>query len=241
MRIDILTTFVNMFSGPFEESIVKRAAESGIVDIRVRNLRDWARGVHRKTDDEQYGGGEGMVMLAEPLIEAVGDLLADGPGNAKILVTTPQGDVFNQDRAESLAREEHLIIVCGHYKGIDERVMTHFRPEEISIGDYILTGGELPAMVIVDAVARLLPGAVNSFSSVEEDSFTSGLLDCPRYTRPREVRGMEVPSVLMGGNHARIEAWRRREALERTAARRPGLVLEHWRKRLASAAEKTPQ
>ncbi len=224
MKIDIITTFVNMFNGPFEESIIKRAQDAGLVEINVRNLRDWTHDRHHKTDDEQYGGGDGMVMLAEPLIEAVEDLQTS---EAVLIFPTPQGKLYHQSMAESLSKERHLIIICGHYKGLDQRVIDYFKPREISIGDYVLTGGELPAMVMVDSIVRLIPGAVNSIASVEEDSITSGLLDCPRYTRPREVRNMEVPDVLLGGNHAEIEKWRYEQSLRRTMLRRPDLYSEH--------------
>jgi len=226
MRIDILTTFVDMFSGPFEESIVKRARESGLVEIAVRNLRDWTHDRHHKTDDEQFGGGDGMVMKAEPLIEAVEELKNE---SSQIILTTPQGRTFSQAAAERLSQKEHLIIICGHYKGVDQRVFDYFHPDEISIGDFVLTGGELPAMVIVDAVARLIPGVVNSMGSVEEDSFTSGLLDCPRYTRPQTVRGMEVPEILLSGNHAEIAKWRLEQSLMRTMIRRPDLYSNYLR------------
>lgn len=223
MKIDILTTFPEMFTGPFDESIVKRAREFGLAEFTVHNLRDWTHDVHRKTDDEQYGGGEGMVMLAEPILAAVDELRLSSGVEPHVIVTTPQGRLYQQRDAEELSRNEHLIIVCGHYKGIDERVMDYLQPDEISIGDYVLTGGELPAMVIVDSVVRLIPGVVGSRSSVEGDSFTSGLLDAPRYTRPREIRGMNVPEVLLGGHHKQIEEWRHRQALERTQNRRPDL------------------
>lgn len=227
LRIDILTTFVEMFVGPFDESILKRAREAGIVEIQVHNLRDWTHDRHHKTDDEQYGGGDGMVMLAEPLLEAVADLKNRTDRQTRILLPSPQGVVFTQETAEALAREEHLLLICGHYKGIDERVIDILQPEQISIGDYVLTGGELPAMVITDAVVRLVPGVVNSFNSVQEDSFSCGLLDCPRYTRPRTVRGLDVPEVLISGDHKKIDAWRLKKALERTAAKRPDLYKKY--------------
>ncbi|MEW6236556.1 MAG: tRNA (guanosine(37)-N1)-methyltransferase TrmD [Candidatus Omnitrophota bacterium] len=226
MRIDILTTFVDMFSGPFEESIVKRARESSLVEIAVRNLRDWTHDRHHKTDDEQFGGGDGMVMKAEPLIEAVEDLKNE---SSHIILTTPQGRTFCQATAERLSQKEHLVIICGHYKGVDQRVFDYFHPDEISIGDFVLTGGEIPAMAIVDAVVRLIPGAVNSMGSVEEDSFTSGLLDCPRYTRPQTVRGMEAPEILLSGNHAEIAKWRLEQSLMRTMIRRPDLYSDYLR------------
>jgi len=223
MRIDILTTFVEMFQGPFHESIIKRGCESGLLDIRVRNLRDWTTDRHHKTDDEQYGGGDGMVMLAKPILDAVYDIRNETDVESHIIVTTPQGRLFHQTLAEELSVKEHMIIICGHYKGIDQRVYDSLQPDELSIGDYVLTGGELPAMVIVDAVVRLVPGVVGSSGSVQEDSFTSGLLDCPRYTRPRELYGMSAPEVLLGGNHQAIENWRHEKSLERTAQRRPDL------------------
>jgi tRNA (guanine37-N1)-methyltransferase len=231
MQIDILTTFVEMFSGPFDESIIKRAREAGKIDIRVHNLRDWTRDRHQKTDDEQFGGGDGMVMLARPLIDAVEELRSRTEAESHLILTTPQGRMYDQKAAEELSAKEHIIIICGHYKGVDERVVEILKPDEISIGDYVLTGGELPAMIIADSVARLIPGVVNSYGSVEEDSFTSGLLDSPRYTRPREMMGREVPEVLLSGHHAQIEKWRLEKALERTALRRPDLYRKFLRER----------
>ena len=224
MRIDIVTTFVEMFQGPFQESILKRAQESGLVEIRVHNLRDWTHDPHHKTDDEQFGGGDGMVMLAEPLLEAVEALGGCAGKSTHVILTSPQGRLFNQKLAKELVVKEHLLILCGHYKGVDQRVIDYLHPDEISIGDYVLTGGELPAMVIVDAVVRLVPGVVGSFSSVEEDSFFKDLLDCPRYTRPRVVRGLEVPPVLLSGHHAEIAQWREQRAREKTARLRPDLL-----------------
>jgi len=168
LKIDILTTFVEMFAGPFDESILKRAQESQTVEIAVHNLRDWTHDRHHKTDDEQFGGGDGMVMLAEPLLEAVEDLQNRTEVDTRVVLTTPQGRTFNQSMAEELSRDAHILILCGHYKGIDERVMEILKPDEISIGDYVLTGGELPAMVLTDAVVRLIPGVVNSYGSVQE-------------------------------------------------------------------------
>jgi tRNA (guanine37-N1)-methyltransferase len=230
MQIDILTTLVDMFNGPFDESILKRGCDAGIIDIRVHNLRDWTNDRHHKTDDEQYGGGDGMVMLAAPLIEAVRDLQGRTDCETHIIFTTPQGRMYQQSIAEELSVKPHIIIICGHYKGVDQRVIDILQPDEISIGDYVLTGGELPAMIIADSVARLIPGVVSSYGSVEEDSFTSGLLDCPRYTRPREVMGLCAPDVLLGGHHAEIEKWRLNQALERTAQRRPDLYRNYMEK-----------
>ncbi len=227
MRIDIVTTFVEMFQGPFDESIIKRGRSAGLLDIRLRNLRDWTVDRHHKTDDEQYGGGDGMVMLAKPILDAVAEIREETEADSHIIATTPQGRLFRQEIAEELSEKEHLIVICGHYKGIDQRVFDILQPDEISIGDYVLTGGELPAMVIVDAVVRLIPGVVGSAGSVEEDSFTSGLLDCPRYTRPREMYGLSAPEVLLGGNHQEIEKWRKEKSLERTAQRRPDLYKKY--------------
>lgn len=229
MKIDIITTFVEMFSGPFNESIIKRAQEFGLVEINIHNLRQWTHDSHHKTDDEQYGGGDGMVMLAEPIIEAVEDLKNASQCTPHFIVTTPQGRAFNQPVAEELSQKQHIIILCGHYKGIDERVIEYFKPDEVSVGDYILTGGELPAMILTDAIVRLIPGVVGSFASVEEDSFSSGLLDCPRYTRPRETHGLQVPEVLLSGNHQHIQDWRLKQAIDKTAKRRPD-ILEDYEK-----------
>ncbi|MFH1740734.1 MAG: tRNA (guanosine(37)-N1)-methyltransferase TrmD [bacterium] len=223
MRIDVLTTFPEMFAGPFDTSIVERARSSGVVDLRIHNLRDWSTDPHRKTDDEQYGGGDGMVMMAPPILDAVRDLSAQSNEKPRSIVVTPQGRLFDQKVAEELSSYSHLILICGHYKGIDERVPELLQADEISIGDYVLSGGELPAMVLIDAVARLLPGVVGSMDSVLGDSFTSGLLDSPRYTRPQVVQDRPVPPVLLSGNHKEIDAWRLEQACRRTATRRPEL------------------
>ncbi|MBE7558061.1 tRNA (guanosine(37)-N1)-methyltransferase TrmD [bacterium] len=233
MRIDVLTTLPEMFRGPLDESILLRARQSGQVEIRLVNLRDYTHDRHKKTDDEQFGGGDGMVMKAEPILEALDALSADSPGPCEILFTSPQGERFDHAMAMQLSRVGHLVIVCGHYKGIDERAIQLSGGREVSIGDYILTGGELPAMVVIDAVVRLLPGVVGSYASVEEDSFYQGLLDCPRYTRPQEVRGVNVPEVLLSGHHAEIEKWRRQQAEERTRLRRPDLWEAFLRRRHA--------
>ncbi len=225
MRIDVLTTFPEMFSGPLDVSIIGRARveQEGPIDLRVHNLRDWSKDPHRKTDDEQYGGADGMLMMAPPILDAVEDISAASDGNVRYILPTPQGRLFNQEVAEELATEQNLLFICGHYKGIDERVGQFLDADEISIGDYVLSGGELPATVMIDAVVRLVPGVVGSMDSVLEDSFTSGLLDSPRYTRPREVRGKSVPAVLLSGNHREIETWRLEQSKRRTAVRRPDL------------------
>lgn len=238
MRVDILTIFPEMLSGPLGTSIIKKARESGLLDVRVHNIRDWAHDKHRVTDDYPFGGGAGMVMKPEPLFEAVEAIKSTAVGSAAdgcpagaghvdeppwVILTSPQGRLFTQDVARELAARSWLVIVCGHYEGVDERVRVALVDDEVSIGDYVLTGGELPAMVVVDAVARMIPGVLSP-GSVEEDSFYSGLLDYPHYTRPQVYRGMAVPEVLVSGDHARIRLWRRKESLRRTLQRRPDLL-----------------
>ncbi len=224
MLIDFVTVFPEMFS-PLELSIIGKAREKGLVQFRFFNPRDYTDDPHRKVDDTQFGGSEGMVMAAPPLIDASEDALGSGEGEKKkLLLTSPQGHPFTQEKAKEWSRFDHIVLVCGHYKGIDERFIDLMKPEEVSVGDYVLTGGEFPAMTLADAIVRLLPNVVGGYASVEEDSFYSGLLDCPRYTRPREVRGLEPPAVLLGGNHAKIEAWRKRMSLDATRRKRPDLL-----------------
>ena len=224
MRIDILTLFPNMFSGPFDESIIKRAIDNSIVSIIIHNLRDWGLGKHKIVDDYPFGGGAGMVMKTEPIFEAIEAIKSqDNDSSAPVILLTPQGRVFSQKIAAELAQLEHFILICGHYEGIDERVREHLATDEISIGDYVLTGGELAAMVIVDAVVRHLPGVLGSEESAAEDSHTTGLLEYPQYTRPPVYRGWEVPQVLLSGNHAQIAKWRREQSILRTFIRRPDL------------------
>jgi tRNA (guanine37-N1)-methyltransferase len=224
MRIDILTLFPNMFSGPFDESIIKRAIDNNIVSIIIHNLRDRGLGKHKIVDDYPFGGGAGMVMKTEPIFEAIEVIKArDGDSSTPVILLTPQGRVFSQKIAAELAQLEHFILICGHYEGIDERVREHLATDEISIGDYVLTGGELAAMVIVDAVVRHLPGVLGSEESAAEDSHTTGLLEYPQYTRPPVYRGWEVPQVLLSGNHAQIAKWRREQSILRTFIRRPDL------------------
>jgi tRNA (guanine37-N1)-methyltransferase len=222
MRVDILTLFPNIFSGPFEESIIKRAREKGLIEIRVVNIRDYTTDKHRTADDRPFGGGPGMVLKPEPIFAAVEEL--KGEGRARVILTTPQGRLFTQDFASDLAKEDHIIIICGRYEGVDERVREALVTDAISIGDYVLTGGELAAMVIVDAVARLIPGVLGNEDSITEDSFWRGLLGYPQYTRPASFRGMRVPDVLLSGNHAMIARWRRKESLRRTLYYRPELL-----------------
>ena len=224
MRIDILTLFPNMFSGPFDESIIKRAIDNNIVSIIIHNLRDRGLVKHKIVDDYPFGGGAGMVMKTEPIFEAIEVIKArDGDSSTPVILLTPQGRVFSQKIAAELAQLEHFILICGHYEGIDERVREHLATDEISIGDYVLTGGELAAMVIVDAVVRHLPGVLGSEESAAEDSHTTGLLEYPQYTRPPVYRGWEVPQVLLSGNHAQIAKWRREQSILRTFIRRPDL------------------
>jgi len=223
MKFHILTLFPGMFNGPFDESIIKRAVEREVIDIRLHNIRDYAVDRHRTTDDAPYGGGAGMVMKPEPLAACIEKVKAESPG-ARVILTSPQGRPFTHALASELAREEELLIICGRYEGVDERVRELFVDEEISLGDFVLTGGEIAAMVIVDAVSRLIPGVLGSDESAASDSFGDGLLEYPQYTRPPEFRGLPVPETLLSGNHREIARWRRRMALQRTAARRPDLL-----------------
>lgn len=224
MRFDIFTLFPEMFIGPFQESIIKRALENDLVQIAIHDVRAYATDRHHTTDDTPYGGGGGMVMKAGPIFWAVEDVLAEAVREVPIVLLTPQGRRFTQQLARELAEEQRLALICGHYEGVDERVRQHLATHEISIGDYVLTGGELPAMVIVDAVTRLLPGVLGEPSAVEADSYATGLLEHPHYTRPYDFRGWTVPDILLSGHHAQVERWRRREALRRTWERRPDLL-----------------
>lgn len=221
MRIDIITLFPEMFAGPFGESIVKRASAAGLVEIRLHNLRDWTSDPHRSVDDAPYGGGPGMVLKPGPLFAAIEEAKGDA---GYVVLLSPQGEVLRQGVAAELASFEHLVLVCGHYEGIDERVREHAVDRVLSIGDYVLSGGEIPAMVVVDAVVRLLPGALGSPESAHDESHAAGLLEYPHYTRPADFRGWRVPEVLLSGNHGAIERWRREQALKRTAQVRPDLL-----------------
>jgi len=224
MHIDILTLFPDMFDGPLTESILKRAQERDLISIRRHNIRDYATDRHHSVDDTPYGGGGGMVMMPGPLVEAVEDVRGDDP-DVPVILLTPQGRVFDQRVAEELAGHPRVILVCGRYEGVDERVRKLVITDEISIGDFVLTGGELAAMVIVDAVARLVPGVLGARWAAEEDSHAMGLLEYPHYTRPPVFRGIAVPEVLVSGDHGAVAAWRRREAIRRTWQRRPDLLL----------------
>jgi len=224
LRIDILTLFPGMFSGPFAESIVKRAIDGDLIAVNFHNLRDWGVGRHKVVDDYPFGGGSGMVMKPEPLFEAVAAIRAESSASAPVILLTPQGRVFNQRVAAELAARDQLILVCGHYEGIDERVREHLATDEISIGDYVLTGGEIAAMVVVDAVARLVPGVLGSDEAAMNDSHSGGLLEHPQYTRPQSYRRWRVPEVLLSGNHAQIARWRREQSILRTLERRSELL-----------------
>lgn len=226
MIFDILTLFPGMFTGPLTESILKRARQAGLIQVRLHNIRDWATDRHRTTDDAPYGGGPGMVMKPEPLaacIRAVLTLPPEASTPPPVILLTPDGEVFTQAIAQELAATERLLLVCGHYEGIDERVREALITRELSIGDYVLTGGELAAMVVVDAVARLVPGVIDA-ESVAEESHSDGLLEYPHYTRPAVWEGRQVPPVLVSGHHGEVAKWRRRERLRRTLLRRPDLL-----------------
>jgi tRNA (guanine37-N1)-methyltransferase len=224
MKIDLVTIFPAMVEAPLREGVVGRGIGRGILDVRVHDLRDSTDDRHRVVDDVPFGGGPGMVLKAEPLFRAVGTIERErGKPNAVVLMS-PQGRLFSHAEALRLSRLEHIALLCGRYEGVDERVRAQVATEELSIGDYVLSGGELPALVVVDAVARLVPGVVGDEQSVTQDSFVRGLLDCPHYTRPAEFRGWVVPPVLLSGHHREIERWRKRQAVQRTLERRPDLL-----------------
>jgi tRNA (guanine37-N1)-methyltransferase len=231
LKIDILTLFPEICRAPLSESIMKRARENKIVDLRIHNLRDWTKDKHRIVDDAPFGGGQGMVMKPEPIFAAVEELRAQVDEKSKIenrkskiILMSPAGRRFDQSMAERFSREPHLIVICGHYEGVDHRVIEHLVDLEISIGDYVLTNGAIAAVVLVDAIVRLLPGALGHEQSAADDSFSGGLLEAPQYTRPAEFRDWKVPDVLVSGNHAEIAAWRKKEALRRTRENRPDLL-----------------
>jgi tRNA (guanine37-N1)-methyltransferase len=227
MNIDVLSIFPEMFEGVFGQSILKKAAEKGSVQYNVVNFRDYADNKHQTVDDYPYGGGAGMVLKPQPIFDAVTDLKERAKSSyPRVILMCPQGERYTQKKAEELAGEEHLIFICGHYEGYDERIREHVITDEISIGDYVLTGGELGAMVVIDSVVRLLPGVLGSEESHIQDSFSTGLLEHPHYTRPADFRGMKVPDVLISGNHKLIDEWRMKESLRRTLQRRPDLFEE---------------
>ena len=223
MEFDIFTLLPEVFLPYLESSILQRARQRGLIDVRVHNIRDWAADKHHVTDDEPYGGGGGMVMKVEPVFAAVESVLGVKPG-CPVILLTPQGRVFNQVVATDLARHPRLALICGRYEGVDERIREHLVTDQISIGDYVLTGGELPALILVDALSRLLPGVLGDPDGPFDDSHASGLLEYPHFTRPPEFRGWGVPDILLSGNHARIAAWRREQSLRRTYKNRPDML-----------------
>jgi len=240
VRFDVLTLFPEMFAGPLQSSILGRAIEAGLIQVHIHNIRDYAEDRHQVVDDYTYGGGPGMLMKPQPLFKAVEGVTALDSPEGRVILLTPQGRLLNHEVAAELAREPRLILVCGHYEGVDERVREHLVDDEISIGDYVLSGGELPALVVIEAVARRLPGVLGSETSLAEESHAQGLLEYPQYTRPAEFRSWTVPEVLLSGHHAQIAEWRRRQSILRTARRRPDLLaraaLSEEERRLVASA-----
>ena len=224
MRIDILTLFPKVFESPLSCSILKRARDNGLIEISLTDIRDFATDNYRKVDDKPYGGGPGMVMIPGPVFDCFEHVCKLSPDAGRLILLSPQGQKFDQAKADELSREKRLILIAGKYEGFDERIRTGLGAEQISIGDYVLNGGELAAMVIIDAVVRLLPGALGDEDSAKDDSFSEGLLEYPQYTRPEVFRGMEVPEILLSGDHAKIAQWRKQQALERTKKWRPDIL-----------------
>lgn len=224
MRLDFVTIFPNMFAPLLAEGVIARGVKQGLLDIRVWDLRDYATDKHRSTDDEAYGGGPGMVMLGEPVFRCVEALRKTTSGGGHVVMTSPQGRRFDQKVAHELSAKEHVVFLCGRYEGFDHRVHEALQPDEISIGDFVVSGGELPAMLMADAMGRLIPGVVGNSGSVEEDSFFRGLLDYPHYTRPEELRGARIPAILLSGHHEKIRKWRKEQALRATLEKRPDLL-----------------
>jgi len=221
MKIDILTLFPKMFKGPFDESIIKRAQKKGLIEIQTHDLRKWTKDKRKTVDDRPFGGGTGMILMVEPIYKALRDLKNK---NSKVILMDPRGRTFNQKIAGNLAKEKHLIFICGHYEGVDERVKKHLVDEEISIGDYVLTGGELPAMIIIDTLIRQIPGVLIKPEASSKESFSENLLEYPQYTRPANFKGWKIPEVLLSGNHKKIDKWRQKKSLEITKKRRPDLL-----------------
>ncbi|HEU5138549.1 MAG TPA: tRNA (guanosine(37)-N1)-methyltransferase TrmD [Bacillales bacterium] len=227
MKIDVLTLFPEMFAGVLNQSILKKAQEDRKVSFRLTDFREFTENKHRKVDDYPYGGGEGMVLTPQPIFDAVDALSSsESEGKPRIVLMSPQGETFTQRKAKEFAKEDHLLFLCGHYEGYDERIRQELADDEISIGDYVLTGGELASMVVIDSVVRLLAGVLGNELSHQNDSFSDGLLEYPHYTRPADFRGLEVPEVLLSGHHGRIEEWRHYQSLKRTFERRPDLLAE---------------
>lgn len=223
MKFDVLTLFPDTFDAVMKESIIGRAQENGIIQVNAINIRDYSKDKHKKVDDYPFGGGTGMVMTCQPVIDAYNDITKDMVKKPKVIYMSPQGRVLTQKIAKELSTEEYLILLCGHYEGIDERIIEEIVDEEISIGDYVLTGGELPAMVLIDCVSRLINGVLASENSYSEESHFNGLLEYPQYTRPADYNGNKVPDVLLSGHHANIEKWRMQQSLERTKKKRPDM------------------
>ncbi len=223
MRIDILTILPGLLEGPFSESIMKRAQERGLLELHIHNIRDYSKNKHKKVDDTQYGGGAGMVMTIQPIADLI-DKLKSERNYDEIIFMTPDGEILDQEISNDISLKRNIIILCGHYKGIDERIREHYITREISIGSYVLTGGELAACVLIDSIVRLIPGVINDETSALTDSFQDNLLSPPVYTKPAEYKGMKVPEVLLSGNFAKIDEWREKKALERTKKRRPDLL-----------------
>ncbi len=224
MRIDVLTIFPNVISSVIGESLIKKAREKNLVEIKIWDIREFTTDKHNTVDDTPFGGGGGMVMKVEPLAGALEKVLTQLPAKKKIILTSASGKKFDQKMAQDFSQEENLIIICGHYAGVDERLKQLFELEEVSIGDFVLTGGELPALVVIDAVVRLIPGVLGNFQSAEKDSFYSGILGFPQYTRPQNFKNLEVPEILISGDHEKVRIWRRKEALRKTFLNRPDLL-----------------
>lgn len=228
MNIRVMTLFPDMFSGPLSNSIIQRARQNKIIDIKFINIRDYADNKHKKVDDYPYGGGPGMLMTPQPLVDCYNHIVStldiEENKEPKVIYLSPKGKVFNQNMAIELSKEKNIIMMCGHYEGIDQRVINEIVTDEVSIGDYVLTGGEIPAMVLIDSIARLIPGVLAQDQSFEDESFYSGLLEYPQYTRPSNFRGLKVPDVLTSGDHKKIAEWRRKQSLEITLERRPDLL-----------------
>ncbi|EQB63371.1 MAG: tRNA (guanine-N(1)-)-methyltransferase [candidate division Zixibacteria bacterium RBG-1] len=224
MRIDVLTIFPNVISAVIGESLIKKAREKNLVEFKIWDIREFTTDKHNTVDDTPFGGGGGMVMKVEPLAGALEKVLSQLPGKKKIILTSASGKKFDQKMAQEFSQEENLIIICGHYAGVDERLKNLFELEEVSIGDFVLTGGELPALVVIDAVVRLIPGVLGNFQSAENDSFYSGILGFPQYTRPQTFKNLEVPEILISGDHEKVRIWRRKEALRKTFLNRPDLL-----------------
>jgi len=224
MRFDVLTLFPQVIEAVLRESIIGRAWENKIIEVNIINIRDFSKDKHKKTDDYPYGGGNGMVMLAQPIYDAYLSIIGKLDYKPKVIYLSPQGRLFDQEKAADLKNDRHLVLLCGHYEGIDERVLEEIVDEEISVGDYVLTGGELPAMILIDCISRLVPGVLSNESSYSDESLYNGLLEYPQYTRPYEFMGKKVPEILVSGHHANINRWRRKQSLKRTYLKRPDLL-----------------